>query len=196
MRRTPTLILAAWLLALALFQPFSAFGQTPSTRPAVTNVITGTNSAHAADIWRKFVSQENRRACCRVRSVGIIAFTFYVAPLAVASGVGAGPVRSLLGTRVMATTLAATGAVLTTYIYDRWTDQPIDYTYLWSRAGAVAGVAAGSGLLAGLGYPPSIALTRFSPEWIANRSFLVGTALLGAWMTDVWLRRRQTDPSP
>ena len=194
MRRTPTLILAAWLLALALFQPFSAFGQTASTRPATIDVLPEPIPP-TPPLWRKYVSQETVVHGAGAL-IGIIAFNFYVAPLAVASGVGAGPVRSLLSTRVMATTLAATGAVLTTYVYDRWTDQPIDTIYLWSRAGAVAGVAAGTGLLAGLGYPPSIALARFSPEWVANRSFLVGSALLGAWMTEVWMRRRQTDQPP
>ena len=99
--------------------------------------------------------------------------------------------QSLLGTRVIATTLAATGAILTTYVYDRWTDQPTDYTYFWSRGGAVVGVGVGTAMLATFGYPVAATYVRFSPPWVANRAFLVGAGLLGGWMTDTWIRRGQ-----
>ena len=37
---------------------------------------------------------------------------------------------------------------------------------------------------------------RFSPAWAANRSFLVGTALLGDWAATTWARSRQATKPP
>jgi hypothetical protein len=128
--------------------------------------------------------------------IGIVAFNLYVAPLIAASAGSVTVLPSLVDPRVIATTVAATGAVLTGYVYDRWTDQPIDSAYMWRRGGFVVGVAAGSEMLAVLGYPASAAVPQFSPPGIANRVFLVGSGLLGGWLTDLWVNRGQATHPP
>ncbi|MEA2738596.1 MAG: hypothetical protein QOH05_1903 [Acetobacteraceae bacterium] len=195
MRRARFFAIVAWPLAFALIDPAAALAQRvpddPGRGPAGQTDVMPEAAPPAPSGWSTVVGPETIVHAVG-GFIGIAAFSFYVAPLSAASGVGAASVQSLLGTRVVATTLAATGAVLTTYIYDRWTDQPIDYTYFWSRAGAVVGVGAGTAVLATLGYPASASYARFSPPWVANRAFLISAGLLGAWMTDAWMRRDQS----
>jgi hypothetical protein len=183
--------LAGWLLLVSAAGPCVANAQT------VTQVVDQTPqqsmvlplpepAPQSATNWRSYVTPK-RLAEGAGALLGFVAFNFYVAPLSAVSGVGAAAsLRSWLGTRVAASTLAATGAVATGYAYDRWAGNPIDYGYAWERGGAVVGVGAGSALLAVLGYPASATLPRFSAAWTANRSFLLGSALLGAWLTEKW----------
>lgn len=198
MQRAWFLTLVAWLLAVTPLQTTAAFAQAiaaPPTLPPAPAAAWPDPLAWTGTNGRDLVTTETVVQGAGAL-IGIVAFNFYVAPLSAASGVGGVTVRSLLGSRVVATTLAATGAVLTTYIYDRWTDQPLDYTYFWSRGGAIVGVGAGTALLAQLGYPPSATYARFSPPWVANRAFLFGSALLGIWGTKAWLRRDEPEPPP
>jgi hypothetical protein len=146
--------------------------------------------------WTSWLTEPDTIAEGTGAVIGFIAFNFYVAPIAAAAGPGATGLQAWLGTRVVASTLAATGAVLTTTAYDVWSGRPLNYMIFWGRGGAVAGVAAGSALLGVLGYPASATLARFSPAWAANRSFLVGTALLGDWATTNWARSRQSPQPP
>jgi hypothetical protein len=223
MRHRLTLALAAWLLAVAILQPMGALGQNlpplaaasgarqiggpvPAT-PGTSALAHGPRTVpvdnegdvlpeplpRAPTLWDRWVTPDT--AAYGVGAViGIIAFYGYFAPIAAAAGPTS--LRSWLGTRVMASTLAATGGVLTTYAYDLWANRPVDTIFFKSRAGAVAGVAAGSALLTGLGFPPASALVRFSPAWAANRSFLVGTGLLGESLAYIWLQRADTKPPP
>jgi hypothetical protein len=195
MHRRPTFAfaLAGWLLTAAIAQPVAAFAQRvppPADDPAD---VLPEAPPRQPTLWDKWVTGDSA-AYGTGALIGIVAFNVYLAPIAAAAG--ATSLRSWLGTRVVATTMAATGGVLTTYAYDRWANRPVDTTYFWSRAGAVAGVGIGSMLLAGLGYPPATALVRYSPQWVANRAFLLGSGVLGESLTYIWLRRGETTPSP
>jgi hypothetical protein len=199
MHRAATLGFAISFLTLLTLEPMAAFGQrvpvpvsSPITPVGPVDVVPEPMPQQPT-LWSKWVTPEST-AYGTGALVGIIAFNLYLSPLAAAAS--AGSLRSWLGARVVASTMAATGGVLTTYAYDRWVDRPIDTTYLWSRAGAVAGVGVGSALLATLGYPSSAAFPTFSAAWAANRAFLVGSGLLGESLTYIWLRRDQTAPSP
>ena len=197
-RRYLCLLLAVLLPFATLYpKPASAQATGPSALPKPSDQLILPEPAISSETgWSSYITTE-RMVQGAGALLGIVAFNFYVAPLSVASGVGAGAsIRSLLGTRVTASMLAAAGAVMTTYIYDRWTDQPINYDYFWSRGGAVVGVGAGSALLTIFGFPSATALPRFSPAWVANRGFLVGTALLGAWMTDLYLDSKKPVAAP
>jgi hypothetical protein len=116
--------------------------------------------------------------------IGFGAFSLFLAPQAATA---TGPL-SFLGNRIMATVMAATGAVAGTYAYDLWAGLPTDYAYFWHRGGFVAGVAAGVALFGVLGYPAGGGTTWFG--WAANRVTLVGAGLYGAWVTDHWYTGR------
>jgi hypothetical protein len=186
-----SIAILVWPLAVTLVDPTAAFAQRVPVVGQVAPIdVMPEPGVPANPAWKMTVTPETIVHGVGA-IIGIAAFSFYVAPLSAISVVGGASVQSLLGTRVVATTLAAAGAILTTYIYDRWTDQPIDYTYFWSRGGAVVGVGVGTAMLATFGYPVAATYVRFSPPWVANRAFLVGAGLLGGWMTDSWIRRGQ-----
>ena len=115
--------------------------------------------------------------------VGFGTYSLLLAPQAAA----AGGILGILGGRVMAAALAGGGAVAGTFVYDLWTEQAIDYAYVWHRGGFVAGIAAGIAAFGVLGYPVDGGSTWLG--WTANRAALVGTGLLGAWGVDHWYRR-------
>jgi hypothetical protein len=199
---------------VACLRPVAAFSQTAPAQPpriAASAVTPSPGTPSPAPpgqfevlpeprppepTWTSWLTEPDTIAEGTGALIGFIAFNFYVAPIAAAAGPGATGLQAWLGTRVVASTLAATGAVLTTTAYDAWSGQPLNYMIFWGRGGAVAGVAAGSALLGVLGYPASATLTRFSPAWAANRSFLVGTALLGDWAATTWARSRQATKPP
>lgn len=198
MHRAATLGFAISFLTLLTLEPMAAFAQrvpaplsSPITPVGPVDVVPEPLPQQPT-LWSKWATPESA-AYGTGALIGIVAFNLYLSPLAAAAS--AGSLRSWLGARVVASTMAATGGVLTTYAYDSWVDRPIDTTYLWSRAGAVAGVGVGSALLATLGYPSSAAFPTFSAGWAANRAFLVGSGLLGESLTYIWLRRDQTKPS-
>jgi hypothetical protein len=112
--------------------------------------------------------------------VGIATYSLLLAP---EMSAGSGVAR-LLSDRFMATILAATGAVAATYVYDRWTGEPIDYSYFWHRGGFVLGMAAGVATFGVLGYPVGTDATWVG--WTANRAALIGAGLAGAWAMDRW----------
>ena len=199
MQRPFVLALGLWLVIAAGVRPIAAFGQAapaqaPSVSPGPIDVLP--EPKPPAPTITSWLTEPDTIAEGTGAVIGFIAFNFYVAPIAAAAGPGATGLQAWLGTRVVASTLAATGAVLTTTAYDVWSGRPLNYMMYWGRGGAVAGVAAGSALLGVLGYPASAALTRFSPAWAANRSFLVGTALLGDWAATTWARGRQSIQPP
>jgi hypothetical protein len=193
MQRRFRLALSVWLLFAVTAAPVAAFAQRVPAPPSTPADILPEPLPHQATLWERWVTPDSA-AYGTGALIGIAAFNFYLAPIAAAASVTS--LQSWLGTRVVATTLAASGGVLTTYAYDRWSERPIDATYFLSRIGAVAGVGVGSLLLAGLGYPPATALVRYSPQWVANRAFLLGSGLLGESLAYVWLRRGETSPTP
>ena len=199
MHRALLFAVLTWLLAVVPIVPVTAYAQGASSQSQMTRSfpvdVLPEPVPPAPTGWNTVVSTDTIVHAAG-GLLGIVAFNFYVAPLYAVSGVGVASVQSLIASRIAATTLAATGAVVTTYFYDRLTEQPIDYTYFWSRSGAVAGVGAGTAWLAAMGYRASTAFPRFSPPWVANRAFLVGAGLAGAWLTDTWMRRDQPAKRP
>ncbi len=207
MHRAATFTLAAWLLALAIIEPTTAFAQRlspagPSTPPYANTVPASASYPGVVlpepmqptpTLWSKWATPDT--AAYGVGAViGIGIFYFYLVPIAAAAAPTSA--RSWLGTRVVASSMAAGVGVLTTYAYDVWANAPVDYTFFKSRVGAVAGVGGGSAALSLLGFPPSTALVRFSGAWAANRAFLVGSGLAGEGLTYTWLRRNETNPAP
>jgi len=112
--------------------------------------------------------------------VGFGVYSLFIAPQATA----AEGVAAILGSRVVALTLAATGAVAGTFAYDYWTDQPFDYAYFWHRGGFVGGIVAAIAAFGVLGYPIDGGATWLG--WAANRVTLLGSGLLGSWAADRW----------
>ncbi len=112
--------------------------------------------------------------------VGFGVYSLFVAPEAGVLGGAA----AVLGTRIVAATLAGAGAVAGTFVYDRWTGKPLDYAYFWHRGGFVAGLAAGIAVFGVLGYPIDGGSTWLG--WAANRVTLIGSGLLGSWYADRW----------
>lgn len=205
MQRPFVLAFGLWLIIAAGFRPATAFSQTAPAQPSRVAASPSGPSGPIdvlpepkppAPSVMSWLTEPDTIAEGTGALIGFIAFNFYVAPIAAAAGPAATGLQSWLGTRVVASTLAATGAVLTTTAYDVWSGRPLNYVMYWGRGGAVAGVAAGSALLGVMGYPASAALSRFSPAWVANRSFLVGTALLGDWAASNWARSRQSTQPP
>jgi hypothetical protein len=208
MRPASTFAIAVCLLAALTLHPVASFGQRlpPQTTiaPAFRGAVPtpGTPGSPAPEImlsqpstWGGLLTPHTIVHAAGAL-IGIVAFNLYVAPLIAASAGGVAVTPSLVDPRVVATTLAAAGAVLTGYVYDRWTGQPIDRAYMWSRGGFVVGVAAGSEMLAVVGYPSSAAVPQFSPPGLANRVFLVSTGLVGAWLTNLWVNQGQAKHTP
>jgi len=194
MQRRPSLAFgfAVWLLAVAIVHPVAAFAQSAPIPTGPADIVPEPLVPPPTS-WDTWVNTDSV-AYGSGALIGIIAFNIYLVPIAAAAGTAS--LQSWLGTRVVATTLAATGGVLTAYAYDRWADRPINTTYFLSRAGAVAGVAIGSTALAVLGFPPATALVQYSGQWFANRGFLVAAGLVGETATYYWLKAGQTKVTP
>jgi hypothetical protein len=135
---------------------------------------------------------------------GVVAFNILTAPLGVvplAGGVLAVvPTSVAMGSRLIAVVTAGAGALGATWLYDRWTGTQSDYAYLLTLgAGALVGVAVGNYLSYGaLGTPPyyvgagvaNAAATLASPAvQAASRVYVIGSAVLGAFVADYLYRR-------
>lgn len=105
-----------------------------------------------------------------------------------------------MGSRLIAVATAGAGALGATWLYDRWTGTQSDYAYLLTLgAGALVGVAVGNYLSYGaLGTPPyyvgagvaNAAATLASPAvQAASRVYVIGSAVLGAFVADYLYRR-------
>jgi hypothetical protein len=131
--------------------------------------------------------------------VGIVAFNVLSAPLGIVPLAGgaleAVPYSVALGSRLIAGAAGAVGALAANYGYDLWTGTKSDYRYLVTLSvGALAGVAAGNYLALGtLGTPPyyvgsgavDLAGTMASSAaQAASRVYVIGSAVLGAWVAD------------
>ena len=136
--------------------------------------------------------------------VGIVSFNILAAPLGTVPLAGgaleAVPQSVALGSRLIAATSIAVGALGANWLYDRWTGTQSNYSYLLSLgAGALAGVAIGNYLGAGVfGSPPYYVgaglaeaggVMSSAAAQAASRVYVVGSAVLGAWVADYIYRR-------
>jgi hypothetical protein len=136
--------------------------------------------------------------------MGAVTFNLLAAPLGTVPLAGGVlepvAVDVALGSRLIAATATAAGALGANWLYDRWAGQSSDYKYLGSlAAGAIAGVAVGNYLSAGiLGTPPyypgagvasAAGAVASSAAQAASRVYVIGSAVLGAWAADYLYRR-------
>ncbi len=173
MRRLLLVLTTASVMACPLAQPFAA----PTPAQAAAPAQATTDEALWLWSWRPSTVLLAQGAGALV---GFATYSVLVAPQAVA----AGGMATVLAGRIMATALAAAGAVVATYIYDVANGQPLDHAYFWHRGGFVVGVAAGIAVFGVLGYPGGSGADWLG--WAANRGALLGTGLLGARAMDLW----------
>ena len=89
---------------------------------------------------------------------------------------------------------AGAGALSALWAYDAWNGTKSDYHYLVALgAGAIAGVGLGNYLALGeLGWPPyyagageeAVGAIASTAAQAASRIYVIGTAVLGAWVAD------------
>lgn len=130
--------------------------------------------------------------------VSIVAFNVLAAPLGTVPLAGgaleAVPYSVALGSRLIAAVSAGAGALSALWAYDAWNGTKSDYHYLVALgAGAIAGVGLGNYLaLGGLGWPPyyagageeAVGAIASTAAQAASRIYVIGTAVLGAWVAD------------
>lgn len=121
---------------------------------------------------------------------GVALFTWVIAPQAAA----AGQPFSILGSRLTATMLAGTGAVVSTFATDLWAGRPLNHAYAWHRGGFAAGVAAWFGVTGLLGHP--LPLGNDWLLWSVDRAALLGAGTAGAWIVDSWARAEGKEKAP
>jgi hypothetical protein len=141
----------------------------------------------------------------------VVAFNILTAPLGTVPLAGGGlqavPYSVALGSRLIAVTTAGAGALGALWVYDQWTGHKSDYAYALSLgAGALAGVAIGNWLTAGIiGSPPYYAgagiadaagAAASTAAQAASRVYVIGSGVLGAWAADWIYRRSAADGSP
>lgn len=165
--RIIAILLAVFLLASPVSEALAA---PPPPPPVATEPATPGQWELSPELWAQGAGA----------LVGFAMYSLFVAP----GGGVVGGLLAVFGTRIVAATLAGAGAVVGTFVYDRWTGQPLDYAYFWQRGGFVAGVAAGVVAFGVLGYPLDGGVTW--GEWIINRSVLLGTGVLGELWVDHW----------
>jgi hypothetical protein len=129
----------------------------------------------------------------------ILAAPFGTVPLA-GGALAVVPYNVALGSRLIAATTAAGGALAANWLYDRWTGTESNYRYLGTLAvGALAGVALGNYLGVGLwGTPPyyfgagaanAAGAMASTAAQAASRVYVIGSAAVGAWVADYLYRR-------
>jgi hypothetical protein len=121
--------------------------------------------------------------------IGVAVFNIVMTSLTTVppAGVAALPLTTVITNRIVASSLAATAAVGTMFAYDKWTGQPMDYDYAWSRAGFVAGATAASAALTGFGYQAG---DWFTATWAAHRAILMGAGVVSGWAARSWYESR------
>lgn len=176
LRRILSALLAVTLLICPVARPWAAAASAPGeARPAAPATSSAEPTSWLAS--RELLAQ----------GIGALAglglYSLYIAPQA-----------GLLEGRILATSFAGLGAVGGTVAYDFWTDQPIDYGYVWHRSGFVLGIAAGIAVFGAVGYPAGTGATWLS--WAGNRAALAATGLAGAWYVDRWYAAEPAAPRP
>ena len=193
MIRTPSfvaLLLAGGLAALTALQPAAVMAQEVAVAgvpgPAAGESAAPPDTAFTVLGW-PVSSWLIARASSSV--IGIVVFNVVVTSLTAAppAGGAALPATTVIANRVVAAGLAGTAAIGTMFAYDKWSGQPLEYGYAWSRGGFVAGATVASAVLTALGYQPG---DWFTTAWAVNRSILMGAGVLGGWAAQTWYQSR------
>lgn len=208
MQRPLAALLAGALFGATALDPATAGAQ--SLPPIAGATLAIDNGAAPPEMLRMVAARDEWPVDRRLLAVGagaivaVVAFNVLAAPLGtvpLAGGTLAPVSYSVaLGSRLVAATTAGAGALAATFAYDKLTGHQSDYAYLLSLgAGALAGVAAGNFLAAGMvGIPPYYAgagaanaagAMATSAAQAASRVYVIGSGVIGAWVAD-WLYRR------
>jgi len=184
------LLLAGSLAALAAVQPAAVQAQelavAAAPEPAAGEAALPPGTAFTVLGW-PVSSWLIARASSSV--IGVVVFNVVMTSLTATppAGVATLPATTLIANRVVAASLAGTAAIGTMFAYDKWTGQPLEYGYAWSRGGFVAGATVASAALTVLGYETG---DWFTTAWAVNRSILLGAGVLGGWAAQSWYQSR------
>jgi hypothetical protein len=193
MIRTPSLVallLAGGLVALTALQPAAVAAEelavAAAPEPSAAENAAPPDTAITILGW-PISSWLLARASSSI--IGIVVFNVVMTSLTAVPpvGVAALPTTTVIANRIVAAGLAGTAAIGTMFVYDKWTGQPIEYDYAWSRGGFVAGATGASVVLTALGYEPG---NWFTAAWAVNRSILLGAGVLGDWAARRWYQSR------
>ena len=193
MIRTPSfvaLLLAGGLATLTALQPAAVAAEELAVAgapgPGTAESATPPDTAITILGW-PISSWLVARASSSV--IGIVVFNVVMTSLTAVppAGVAVLPATTVIANRVVAAGLAGTAAIGTMFAYDKWSGQPMEYDYAWSRGGFVAGATVASAVLTTLGYQAD---GWFTAAWAANRSILLGAGVLGGWAASSWYKSR------
>jgi hypothetical protein len=186
MRSLVALLLAGSLAALTALQPAAVQAQelavAAAPGPAADEITPAPGTAFTVLGW-PVSSWLIARASSSV--IGIVVFNLVMTSLTAAppAGVATLPAATVIANRVVAASVAGTAAIGTMFAYDKWTGQPLEYGYAWSRGGFVAGATVASATLTVLGYQAG---DWFSTAWTVHRSILLGAGVLSGWVAQNW----------
>ena len=186
-RSLVALLLAGGLVALAILQPAAVLAQELAV--AAAPAPAGDNPAADTEFtvlgW-PVSSWLIARASSSI--IGIAVFNVVMTSVTAVPPPGAAlPLTTVIANRVVAAGLAGAAAIGTMFAYDKWTGQPMEYDYAWSRGGFIAGATVASAAMTGLGYQTG---DWFTATWAANRSILLGAGVLGDWAARRWYQSR------
>jgi hypothetical protein len=193
MIRTPSLVallLAGGLAALTALQPVAVQAQelavAAAPGPATAENATPPDTAFTVLGW-PVSSWLIARASSSM--IGVVVFNVVMTSLTAGSpaAVAALPATTIIANRVVAAGLAGTAAIGTMLAYDKWSGQPLEYGYAWSRGGFVAGATVASAVLTVVGYQAD---DWFTTAWAVNRSILLGAGVVGGWAAQTWYQSR------
>ena len=168
MRRATQLLVVGLLVALMAFRPVA----TPAAEA---------RAAAGAPAWQ-FSTSTLVHGAGALLGIGI--YRYLVVPLQPAPGVATSTAATVLTSSIAGAVLVGVSAVGAGFAYDRWAGQPLDYSYVWTRAGAVAGFGLAS-LAAGWVGVPATAAT-WSAGWFGYRLFLGLGAMAGSRAAGYW----------
>jgi hypothetical protein len=193
MIRTPSLVallLAGGLVALTALQPAAVAAEelavAAAPEPSAAENAAPPDTAITILGW-PISSWLLARASSSI--IGIVVFNVVMTSLTTVppAGVAALPTTTVIANRVVAAGLAGTAAIGTMFAYDKWSGQPLEYGYAWSRGGFVAGATVASAVLTALGYETD---DWFTTAWTINRSILLGAGVISGWAAQSWYQSR------
>jgi hypothetical protein len=193
MIRTPSLVallLAGGLAALTALQPVAVQAQELAVA-AAPGPATAENAAPPDTAFTVLGWPVSSWLIARASSsvIGVVVFNVVMTSLTAAppAAVAALPATTIIANRVVAAGLAGTAAIGTMLAYDKWSGQPLEYGYAWSRGGFVAGATVASAVLTVVGYQAD---DWFTTAWAVNRSILLGAGVVGGWAAQTWYQSR------
>lgn len=184
------LLLAAGLMALTALQPAAVLAQELAVA-AAPGPAAGENAVPPDTAFTVLGWPVSSWLIARASSsiIGIVVFNVVMTSLTAVppAGVAALPATTVIANRVVAASLAGTAAIGTMFAYDKWSGQPLEYGYAWSRGGFVAGATVASAVLTALGYETD---DWFTTAWTINRSILLGAGVVSGWAAQSWYQSR------